>query len=171
MRRTVIVVLALAGFAFLWRVVPHDFNMTPMGALALFAGACLRHPLGRVVVPLATLVASDLLLGFHDTTLYVYGAFALIALGGVLLRQRGLMAHAGGAVAAALLFYAITNFGVWAAGVLYPADASGLLASYAAGLPFLWKTLAGNVFFTLLFFATFQVVERHQHQVQSSESR
>ncbi len=34
MRRTVIVVLALAGFAFLWRVVPHDFNMTPMGALA-----------------------------------------------------------------------------------------------------------------------------------------
>ena len=58
--------------------------------------------------------------------MYVYGAFAVIALGGVLLRRRGLLAHTGGAVAAALLFYAVTNFGVWAAGVLYPADASGL---------------------------------------------
>jgi hypothetical protein len=171
MRRTVIVVLALAGFAFLWRVVPHDFNMTPMGALALFAGAYLRQPLARVLVPLATLVASDLILGFHDTALYVYGAFAVIALGGVLLRQRGLLAHTGGAVAAALLFYAVTNFGVWAAGVLYPADASGLLASYAAGLPFLWKTLAGNVFFTVLFFAVFQLVERYQPHTQSTESR
>ena len=109
MRRTVIVVLALAGFAFLWRVVPHDFNMTPMGALALFAGAYLRQPLARVLVPLATLVASDLILGFHDTALYVYGAFAVIALGGVLLRRRGLLAHTGGAVAAALLFYAVNS--------------------------------------------------------------
>jgi len=170
MRRTVLVVLALAGFAFLWRVVPHDFNMTPMGALALFAGVYLRHPLAKVVVPLATLVMSDLILGFHDTTLYVYGAFAVIALGGVLLRRRGVFAHAGGAVVAALLFYAITNFGVWAAGTMYPSEASGLLASYAAGLPFLWKTLAGNLFFTVLFYAVFQLVERYQPHTQSSQS-
>ncbi len=170
MRRTVIVLLALAGFAFLWRVVPHEFNMTPLGALALIAGARLRHPLGRALVPLGTLVASDLILGFHDTVLYVYGAFVVIALGGVLLQRRGVLAHAGGAVVAALLFYAVTNFGVWAAGTLYPADASGLLASYAAGLPFLWKTLAGNLFFTVLFYAVFQLVERYQPQSQSSES-
>ena len=100
-----------------------------------------------------------------------HSSFAVIALGGVVLRQRGLLAHTGGAVAAALLFYAVTNFGVWAAGVLYPADASGLLASYAAGLPFLWKTLAGNVFFTVLFFAVFQLVERYQPHTQSTESR
>ena len=50
MRRTVIVVLALAGFAFLWRVVPHDFNMTPMGALALVAGAYLRQALALSLI-------------------------------------------------------------------------------------------------------------------------
>ena len=50
-----------------------------------------------------------------------------------------------------------------------------LLAIYspviASGLPFLWKTLAGNVFFTVLFFAVFQLVERYQPHTQSTESR
>lgn len=170
MRHTVLVVLALAGFAFLWRVLPHDFNMTPMGALALVAGARLRQPVARALVPLVTLVLSDLILGFHNTVLYVYGAFAVIALGAVVLKQRGVFAHAGGAVAAALLFFLVTNFGVWAAGGLYPADASGLIASYVAGVPFLWKTLAGNLFFTLLFYGVFQLVERYQPSLQSNQS-
>lgn len=170
MRRTIAILLALAVFAFFWRVVPHGFNMTPLGALALVAGARLRHPLARVAVPLATLVLSDLVLGFHNTVFYVYGAFALIALGGVLLHRRGALAHGGGAIAAALVFYTITNFGVWAAGGLYPATGAGLLASFTAGLPFLWKTLAGNLFFTLLFYAVLELVarrapqSRHAHQ-------
>lgn len=169
MRRTIAVILALAVFAFFWRVVPHHFNMTPLGALALLAGARLRHPLARVAVPLATLGLSDLVIGFYDTAFYVYGAFALIALGGALLRRRGVLAHGAGAVAAALVFYAITNFGVWAAGDLYPATGTGLIACYAAGLPFLWKTVAGNLFFTLLFYAVFQLMQgrvagrRHVH--------
>lgn len=160
MRRTIAVIVALAVFAFFWRVVPHHFNMTPLGALALVAGARLRHPLARVAVPLITLVLSDLLIGFYDTVFYVYGAFALIALGGVLLRRRGALAHGAGALVAAVVFYAITNFGVWAAGDLYPATGGGLVTSYVAGLPFLWKTLAGNLFFTLLFYAVFEVVDR-----------
>jgi hypothetical protein len=170
MRSTLYLMLALALFTLLWRVLPHGWNMTPALALALFAGSRLQQPALRFAVPLLAMLVSDLLLGFHDTMLYVYGALALVVLMGQgLARQASLAGHAGLSVTGSLLFFAITNFGVWMSGSLYPQTADGLVACYTMALPFLWKTLAGDLFFVLGFYAVFTAVGLHTARTTRSE--
>jgi hypothetical protein len=157
MRSTLILMLMLAAFTVLWRLLPHGWNMTPALALALFAGARLTSPGWRIGLPLAVMLVSDLVLGFHDTMLYVYGALLLVVLMGQKMGQSAsLPHHAGMSVAGSLLFFVITNLGVWVAGTLYPMTAEGLLSCYLMAVPFLWKTLAGDLFFVVMFYATFR---------------
>ena len=93
-----LILLAVAG-----RLIPHPDNFTPIMAVALFAGATLT-PRIAYIVPLAALVASDLLLGFplDSMTLVVYGClFASVGIGQWLATRRtwsrtGLAAIAGG---------------------------------------------------------------------------
>ena len=168
MRKILWLLLALAVFTLLWRVLPHPFNMTPLAALALFAGARARDPRLRFGIPMLALLFSDLLLGFHATIPFVYGAMLLIVLIGTLLRDRGYAFFALGSVAGSLTFYLVTNFGVWLVAGYYSPDLTGLLASYVAGLPFLLKTLAGDLIFVSLFFTLFALVDR---SAQASDDR
>jgi hypothetical protein len=171
MRSTLYLMLALALFTLLWRVLPHGWNMTPALALALFAGARLQQPALRFALPLAAMLVSDLILGFHDTMLYVYGALALVVLMGQgFARGASLPGHAGLSVAGSLLFFAITNFGVWMSDTLYPLTAEGLVACYTMAVPFLWKTLAGDLFFVLGFYAAFTAISHHAAQITRSEA-
>jgi hypothetical protein len=158
MRSTVILMLFLAVFTLLWRLVPHGWNMTPVLALALFAGARLTDIRLRLALPLSVMLLSDLVLGFHNTQLYVYGALAIVIWMGTRLGEHGsLGGHAGMSVTGSMLFFVITNLGVWLAGGLYPMTLEGLITCYVMAIPFLWKTLAGDLFFVMLFFATFKV--------------
>jgi hypothetical protein len=170
MRSTLYLMLVMALFTLLWRVLPHGWNMTPALALALFAGARLQQPALRFAVPLLAMLVSDLLLGFHDTMLYVYGALALVVLMGQGLASRAsLPGYAGLSVSGSLLFFGITNFGVWMSGSLYPLTVDGLVACYTMALPFLWKSLAGDLFFVLGFYAVFTVVSQYTAQAVASE--
>ncbi|MEE4251699.1 MAG: DUF6580 family putative transport protein [Alcanivoracaceae bacterium] len=163
MRSTLTLMIGLAAFTLLWRVVPHGWNMTPVLALALFAGARLQMPALRIILPLAVMLLSDLLLGFHDTMLYVYGSLLLVVLMGQGLGARAsLPGHAGMSLAGSMIFFAITNFGVWMSGTLYPLTAEGLASSYVMALPFLWKTLAGDLFFVVMFFAVFRLAAQSE---------
>ncbi|MFN3713194.1 MAG: DUF6580 family putative transport protein [Alcanivoracaceae bacterium] len=158
MRATLILMLMLAAFTVLWRVLPHGWNMTPALALALFAGARLPTPAWRLGLPVAVMLLSDLLLGFHDTMFYVYGALLLVVLMGQRLGQSAsLPRHAGMSVTGSLIFFVITNLGVWLSGSLYPMTGEGLLNCYLMAVPFLWKTLAGDLFFVVMFYATFRL--------------
>src|SRR6266852_1781026 len=56
-------ILGLILLAVVGRLIPHPDNFTPIMAVALFAGATLSTRIAYVV-PLAALVASDLLLGY-----------------------------------------------------------------------------------------------------------
>ncbi len=73
------------------------------------------------LVLLIPLFLGDALIGFYDpiVMLAVYVGFALSALIGCLLlsRERSNARDAGAAVSAALVFYAVSNFGIWYAGM------------------------------------------------------
>jgi hypothetical protein len=59
------------------------------------------------------------------------------------------------ALTSSVSFFLVSNFAVWAAWPeMYPRSFSGLLASYAAGLPFFRGTVQSDLFFTLAFFGT-----------------
>ncbi|WP_103018874.1 DUF6580 family putative transport protein [Salinibacter altiplanensis] len=145
---TGIVLLAAAA-----RLVPHPPNVTPIAALALFGGAHFANRWVGLGVALVALLLGDLVIGFHALVPFVYGGFAAIGLLGFGLRStRSVGRVAGATVAGSLLFFLITNFGMWWLFHTYPPTAAGLWACYVAGLPYLANSLAGNaVYVTVLF--------------------
>ena len=170
MRTTHILMLAVLALAAFWRLVPHPDNMTPIMAVALFSGVWLKQPLLRFAAPLAAMLVSDLLIGLHETMLFVYVAMLLPIAIGPLLRQRGIASYAGVAVVNALAFFVITNAGVWMVSGMYAHDFAGLLQCFTLALPFLWKTLAGDLFFTMVLFALFSGARKFPLQAATRDS-
>lgn len=157
--RLATLLLIILGAA-LFRLMPHPSNVTPIAAMALFAGAYLPSKRLALIVPLAAMLLSDLLLGFHNTMLYVYVGMALTVAVGLLLRSRPrVMPAIAASLAASTIFFLLTNFGAWATSGLYPQTAEGLTMAYTAGIPFFRNSLLGDLLFTALLFGGFQALE------------
>jgi hypothetical protein len=146
--------IGLVGLDVVARLLPHAPNFTPVAASALFAGAVLRSRALALAVPLAAMPISDLVLGCPDWRIMavVYAALALPALLGRWGGPRGAIVLAPLAVSSSLLFFATTNFTVWAFSGMYTPDLAGLIACYVAALPFLYNAFLGDMFWTMLLF-------------------
>ena len=143
------------------RLIPHPPNFSPITAMALLGGACFVDKRGAFAVPLAALLASDVVLGFHRTIPFVYASFALIVCLGFWLRtRRTAVPIACAALAASLLFFTVTNFGFWALGTMYPKTTEGLLACYVAAVPFFWNTVLGDAAYTVVLFGGLALAEK-----------
>ncbi|MFL6727130.1 MAG: DUF6580 family putative transport protein [Sphingomicrobium sp.] len=142
------------------RLVPHPPNFTPIGAMALFSGAYLGRRSLAFVAPLGALLLSDLVLGFYHGQLTVYFSVALVVVIGMAALRRVSPVRVGiGAIASSVLFFIITNFGVWMFGGIYPQTVAGLSACYVAAIPFFQNTLAGDLFYATLLFGGFRIAE------------
>jgi len=99
-------------FAFVIRLLPHQPNFSPIGAIAIFGSMFL--PIHLVItIPLIILFTSDIFLGFHSVIPWVYGPFALIAILALFLRSHLSLSNIiKTSLSASILFYLITNFGV-----------------------------------------------------------
>lgn len=170
--------LSIIIIAALIRLFPHAPNFAPIGAMALYGGTYLSKKYSIVVI-IATLVLSDYLLLYinpfapifinfskfypptsliHSTTIFVYGSFVLISLVGSWLRKNKSFKNILlASLASSILFFLITNFGVWVVGA-YSRDISGLLQSYIMGVPFFRNTLFSDVFYTGAFFTSYELV-------------
>jgi hypothetical protein len=158
--RTMLIV-AMILFAAILRVVPHPWNLTPVGAMALFSGAVIRNRVMAFVFSLLAMLAGDLIVGFHILMPVVYASFLISTALGLWLRERRSSARLGGVVLlGAIQFFLITNFGVWAFLNSYPKTFAGLMACYAAGVPFFWNTLAGDFCYSALLFGGLFLTER-----------
>lgn len=143
------------------RLIPHPPNMTSLTAVALFGGAYFSDKRLAFLVPLTALFLSDLVLGFYQHMEVVYLSFALIVgIGLWLQKHRTALPIAGAAMASSVLFFVVTNFGVWAFEPLYPKTLEGLVACYVAAIPFFQNTLIGDLFFTAVMFAGFALLEK-----------
>jgi hypothetical protein len=152
---TLLVVLATA-----MRIAPHPWNLTPVGAVALFSGAAFDRKRWSFAVPLVSLFLSDIVIGFHSLMPVVYGAFAASVLMGMLIRRVTPQSVAAGAVASATLFYIVTNFAMWTVSTIYAKTLAGLVACYIAGIPFYGTMLAGDLLYSAALFGTFALAER-----------
>ena len=143
------------------RLVPHPPNFSPIDAMALFSGAYLGRRALAFVAPLAALLLSDIVLGFYHGMATVYATVALIVVIGWWLSSRRTPLRIGAAaVESAVLFFVITNFGMWLFSGFYPLTGAGLAACYVAAIPFFQNTVAGDLFYTVLLFGGFAVAER-----------
>lgn len=142
------------------RLLPHPWNFTPLLAIGLFAGNKAQKATTGIFITLGALALSDAVMGFYSGFWYVYAAALAPVLLGRLVRNRGVGALAGVAVASSLSFFIITNFMVWAIGQWYPHTAAGLTACFAAALPFYQNQVLGDLFYTVAIFGGYAVLSR-----------
>ena len=142
------------------RLVPHPPNFSPIDAMALFSGAYLGRRALAFVAPLGALLLSDAILGFYHGQATVYFSVALIVMMGMIALQRRSALRIGiTAVASSILFFVITNFGMWLFSGFYPRTMAGFEACYVAAIPFFQNTIAGDLFYATLLFGGFRVAE------------
>ncbi len=176
MRSTVLVVMVLVAAAS--RLLPHPPNISPVGALALFGGACFVRRRTAFLVPLAAMLLSDLAIGllrgdlrqgFHSLLPVVYFSFTLVVGVGFLLRgRRQVVSVTAATLAGSVIFFVVTNFGVWALGSFYPKTWEGLAACYTAAIPFFHNTLIGDALYSFVLFGGLAVLERSWPAVRES---
>ena len=143
------------------RLVPHPPNFAPIAAMALFSGAHLGRRGLAFAAPLAALMLSDLVLGFYPEVIFSYlSVAAIVLIGRSLAKRRTVLRVGAAAIASSLLFFLVTNFGVWLVMDYYPKNVAGLAACYVAAIPFFQNTLAGDLFYSGLLFGGFALVER-----------
>jgi hypothetical protein len=142
------------------RFLPHPWMFTPVAAALLFFGA--RGSRRQMWIPFVLLAASDVAL---TKLVYVYpfswdhfvtwAWYAAILWLGTSLRDNSKpLRIVGAALASSVSFFLVSNFAVWACWNMYPKNLAGLMTSYALGLPYLRRELAGDLLFTLAMFAT-----------------
>ena len=159
----VLLVAFLIGFDVAARLLPHAPGVWPFAASALFAGRVLRIPALAVVVPLAAVLLSNVALAGDDwrITLVVCAAITLPAFAGMLARRwQGATPVIAAMLSCSLIFFVTTNFAVWAFGSLYPHNWQGLVQCYVAALPFLDKTVLGDLFWTAVLFGGAWLVQQ-----------
>ncbi|MEZ4896904.1 MAG: DUF6580 family putative transport protein [Saprospiraceae bacterium] len=168
-------IFALIGIGVVSRLIPHMHNFTPLGGIALFSAAYIGKRHWSLLVPLFTLWISDVFLNNFVYSEYVTGwnrwfgfgwsylGFAMIVgLGWLLLQKINLTRVLGSALTASVLFFLLSNFGVWLGSTMYPPTGEGLMLCYAAGIPFFWKSVLGTVGFSLVFFSTYEWATSHR---------
>lgn len=167
-----LILATLIFVAALSRLLPHPPNFSPIEAIALFGGAYFARRGLALLVPLLAMFAADLGLGLLNGGLYwsyftsagfvlIYACIALSTLLGFGLRGKVSGGRVlGYSLAGSVLFFAVTNFGAWLSGAMYPHDAAGLAAAYVAGIPFFQWTVAGTLFYAALLFGGFELLRR-----------
>ena len=151
-------------FGMLMRLVPHVPNFTPVVAIALFAGVYLNKKMVPWI-PLAIMVVSDLIIGFHDMVLFTWGAFLLIGFIGSWVKGRKSVSNiALGSIVSAVLFFVVSNLGVWL--VWYPMTFEGLILCFVKAMPFFRNTLAATAVYSLVLFSLYELARKFVSQTK-----
>ena len=146
----VVVLLILVALAA--RFLPLAPNFTPILAIAFFAGSRISKTWVAYAIPFTALLLSDVVLGMYPGMALVYIPFLIMVALGAKVAQKGVGAHFLAGSMGAVIFFLISNFGVWAYTGMYPKTLEGLMACYAMGLPFFKNTFASLWFFSGLLF-------------------
>ena len=128
------------------RFIPHPPNFTSLIALSFYVPALL----GLKFLPfvLLSFIFTDIIIGFHNTLLFTWGSILLI---GFISKYfvENIKKRITGAIISALLFFMITNFGVWTSG-FYGYSIQGFIECYILAIPFFTNTLISTIIFSIL---------------------
>ncbi|MGZ3410703.1 MAG: DUF6580 family putative transport protein [Xanthobacteraceae bacterium] len=173
LRSDLLLVVFVIAFDVAARLLPHLPNLAPVAASALFVGTVLHRRALAPLVPLLALAISDSVLGFDGwrLSIFTYVASVIPALLPMMssrLRAPGMFAPI--MIACSLIFFAISNFGVWAFSGMYPLTVDGLLACYVAALPFLQHTVVGDLLWAVAFFGGAWLVRKLSQRLFSHDA-
>jgi hypothetical protein len=169
-----LMIMGMLVLTSLSRLLPHPWNFSPLGAIAIFGGATIGYRYLNILIPLFYVWVSDLLVNnilyksyfnefvwFYDGFYWQYVNYVLISfLAYHVINSFKVYRIILFSIFSSLLFYLISNFGVWISGSLYPTDFQGLISCYVAGLPFLKGNLLGDLVYTSVLFGVYYLAGR-----------
>ncbi|MEM7810201.1 MAG: DUF6580 family putative transport protein [Planctomycetota bacterium] len=144
----------------------YPWNFSPLVALAVVGGYHLPRLSQAVALPVLGWFLADLFLltliplewVVYPGLVFTYAAMAAAAACGRFGSRAGTPGLVASSVAGVLIFFAVSNFGVWATGAfgLYSRDLAGLVQCYEAALPFLRNSVVATACFVPLLAVTTQ---------------
>ena len=120
-----------------------------------------------IIMPLAIMLVSDLIIGLHGLMPWTYGSIVLITLFSYQYIKKKFINVIKLSLVSPILFFIVTNFGVWLTSSTYSPDLSGLMTSYTMGLPFLANSLISTILFSSCFYAIYYSFTR-QSKLESN---
>ena len=139
------------------RFIPHPPNFTSLIALSFYVPLFL----GKRFIPalLICFIITDIFIGFHTIVVFTWGSVIIISLTSYIF-QKNIYMRIIGAVCGSLVFYIISNFGVWSLGS-YGYSFDGLLICYIAAIPFYTNTLISTILYSALIESTNLVYKKY----------
>ena len=131
------------------RLIPHPPNFTPIIAVAIMSGFLFKNINLSFVVLIISMLLADVFVGFYQNMFFVYLSLFLITFiffniaNKINFKNLFVFGFFG-----SLIFYLISNFGVWATGVLYEKNLNGLINCYFLAIPFFKNTLFSTIIFS-----------------------
>ena len=178
LNKSIILITAIVVFGIIARLLPHFPNFAPMGAIALFAVAFYKRKSLALIIPVTAWWLSDLFLNntryatseefswfTMDQFFSIIALIIIVVLGGFLLKKLSVSKIILGSTGASLVFFIISNFGVWMNGMLYPKTLQGLIECYAMAIPFYHATFLSDMIYTSMFFGAMYVFRSYNNQI------
>ena len=161
-------VLFLIIFTAITRIIPHPPNFTPLIAVSLFSGMYFKKRFS-FLIPLSIYIISDLILGVSDVSLFCWITIVFIYFLGVILEKNYSFSKSLlFSFLSSILFFLITNFGVWLMG-WYPQNWQGLIQCYIAALPFFRNTLISAILYTTVLFGGYEFLLKLKVKLELSK--
>ena len=138
-----ILILALS------RLMPHPDNFTPIIALAIMSSYFFRNINFSYTVMLFSMLLADFFIGFYSYMLFVYVSLFLIVL--IFFKMSKKMNYKNLFIFSffgSVIFFLISNFGVWLVGNLYERNINGLIECYFMAIPFFKNTIISTLIFS-----------------------
>ena len=143
-----ILILALA------RLIPHPPNFTPIIAVAIMSGYFFKNINLSFLTLVVAMLIGDLFIGFYENMIFVYASLLLITFVFYKISKKinfkSLFIYG---FIGSLIFFIISNFGVWALGspgvydIVYEKNLNGLVECYILAIPFFGNTFLSTVIF------------------------
>jgi hypothetical protein len=157
-----LIIIALVIIAVVARFLPHPNNFTPVAAIAIFAGAYSSKKYFAITLPIIAMLSTDAFLGFYPEMWGVYAALILSVVIGFALRKKvTVLGVIGASLTSSIVFFAISNFAVWAGGLCgYPHTVEGLTTCYTMAIPFFRNEVLGTLVYSGLLFGIYEAITR-----------
>lgn len=151
------------------------YNLAPVAALGLFAGAVLKNKKLSYLFALIAMFLSDIYIelftpmkGFYDISqFFVYGSMLIITFLGTTMKNTKPLRVAGYSIAGSAIFFILSNFGTFLTG-LWGLNFEGLVTTYLMAIPFytefgtqaFFNTFIGDLVFSGVLFGAYAVLQQ-----------
>jgi hypothetical protein len=167
------------------RIIPHMPNFSPLGAIGLFGAAHFQKKWQAFLIPIAAIWLSDLFINnviyaqyypkfvwFYKGFYWQYGSYLMIVFAAIFIFNKVTIQKVfTGALVSTVIFFLVSNFGVWIGSTVYPQNFGGLMTCYEAGIPFLKGTMFGDLFYSVVLFGSFALAQKQFLVLRLSHSK